>query len=95
MVLRGCYNEWFHDEPLEVLDGRYKVTSTFRNEGAIVSRKGDVPHRISLIDGKPVTTMVFTGPEWRKWGFHTPLGWVPWREFDQRMDEGTYKGTDE
>lgn len=33
-------------------------------------------HRVLLKNGKPALTLVFTGPNVREWGYHTPDGWI-------------------
>jgi hypothetical protein len=38
-------------------------------------------HRIMSVAGH-VLTLVFAGPAVREWGFHTPDGWVPWRDYE-------------
>lgn len=38
------------------------------------------PHRISYV-APGTLTLVFHGPKRRDWGFHTPQGWVPQREY--------------
>jgi len=48
--------------------------------GDIVTRRADEPHRIELVS-PDAWTLFFTGPVERRWGFHTPDGWVHWREW--------------
>jgi hypothetical protein len=40
-------------------------------------------HRIIAL-GKRTLTLVFAGPVVRDWGFHTPDGWVYWRQYIAR-----------
>jgi hypothetical protein len=40
-------------------------------------------HRIVSLQ-PPLLTLVFAGSVTRDWGFHAPLGWVPWREYVAR-----------
>lgn len=40
-------------------------------------------HRIIALRD-PLLTLVFAGPVVRGWGFHTPEGWEPWREYVAR-----------
>lgn len=40
-------------------------------------------HRIPGTAPGGCLTLVFAGPVVRSWGFHTPKGWVPWREYQQ------------
>lgn len=42
-------------------------------------------HRVELIEGKPALTLVLRGSYTRQWGFHTPDGWVQWREYFERL----------
>lgn len=44
-------------------------------------RKAEHTHRVQLIEGKPVWTLVVIGKPRRKWGFHTEGGWVPWQQY--------------
>ena len=50
----------------------------------VAHHRAEDPHRLELPWG-PVWTLVFTGPKRRDWGFHTPEGWVYWRDFEARM----------
>jgi hypothetical protein len=43
-------------------------------------------HRISWVHPDGALTLVFAGPVVRSWGFHTPRGWVPWREYQHNGD---------
>ncbi len=93
VVLDGQYDEWFHKEPLVVVGDKYDTYPVLRLPGQVIHRRAHIPHRISLIDGKPCTTLFFTGERYRKWGFLTPLGWVPWREYSERIGatDGNYE----
>ncbi len=81
--LRDDYDRALHDHPWQsvsiILSGEYdEVTEskTFRRKvGDIVFREAEQPHRICLIDGKPVYTLFATGPKVREWGFHCEGGW--------------------
>lgn len=92
MILKGRCLEHFHSEPLRVQDGKFVTYSIVRDEGDIVERGPTMPHRLSLIDGKPMTTIFFTGEEEREWGFHTVDGWMGWREYNAKTGRpnGTY-----
>lgn len=50
------------------------------------------PHRIKLIDGKPAWTLFIAGRRERDWGFHCPLGWVPWQKFVEKTPGGNTTG---
>lgn len=62
-----------------------------RREGDVVERRAIEAHRIELIGG-PCTTLFFTGPIIRSWGFYCPRGWVPWREFVTVEARGNRRG---
>jgi hypothetical protein len=48
-------------------------------------------HRIVSVTRRALT-LVFSGPAVREWGFYTPEGWVPWREYDaRRRAENSHK----
>lgn len=84
VILDGQCHEHLHVEPLRVTeDGRYETQSRFLTSGDVVERAADVPHRIALVHG-PMTTIFFTGPEEREWGFHTPDGWVHWKTYNEQ-----------
>lgn len=46
-----------------------------RTAGDVVVRRATDLHRLQLLDGV-ATTLFFTGPHRRAWGFQTPEGWV-------------------
>lgn len=49
---------------------------------------GKLAHRIELHQGA-CTTLFFTGPVYREWGFHCQhAGWVPWQKFVDARDKG-------
>lgn len=64
----------------------------YRMQGSIAFRGSTRPHRV-IIDNGPAWTLVFTGPTWRKWGFHCPKGWVPYK-YDG-VGENVFKGCPE
>lgn len=43
-------------------------------------------HRISGLPLGGCLTLVFAGPKVRDWGFWTPVGFVPWREYNEKGD---------
>lgn len=47
---------------------------------AINRKRATDKHRI-IVSHPNMLTLVFAGPVVRSWGFHTPKGWVPWREY--------------
>lgn len=46
-----------------------------------IFRIGRAPHRVELIDGKPVWTIFVTGRKVREWGFYCKQGWKHWKDF--------------
>lgn len=60
-------------------------------------RAATTPHRVELIDGRPLWTLFLTGRVVRAWGFHCPRGWVYWRDFVSVREGGNEvgKGCDE
>lgn len=40
-------------------------------------------HRIVSVEPRTVT-LCFMGPNRRRWGFHTPEGWIPWTEYEMK-----------
>lgn len=73
-----------HDHPWPsvsiILDGEYDdVTpngTVRRKTGDIIIRDDTTPHRVVLIDHKPVLTLFCTGPKTKEWGFFCPEGKV-------------------
>lgn len=73
--------------------GYWEVTAKgrqWRAPGSIVFRKARDRHRVELerdrsfldqFDRPVPISIIFTGPERREWGFHTPKGFVPGREY--------------
>jgi hypothetical protein len=75
---RGDNTSWLLEgDYLEHL-GDVKV---LRHAGDVVERRAAAPHRIELLDDRPVISLFFIGPVVRDWGFHCPTGWRPWQEF--------------
>lgn len=97
VFLDGEALEHFHKTPLTVIGDKFDTYSIRRVPGDVVEREADHPHRLSLIDGKPLTSMFFTGPKERDWGFHTVGGWMFWKDYNERIGNArpngdTYKG---
>lgn len=70
--IHGAYTEHWGPE------GRRRLTHSRLVRLCSFHRASDL-HRITELHpapGRPVTTLVITGPECRSWGFHTPHGWV-------------------
>jgi len=70
-VLRGGY--------VEVVPGG----ANFRRRWSIARRSATDQHRIYRLPWGRTLTLVLAGPVVRGWGFHTPQGWVPWREYEK------------
>lgn len=76
IVLWGWYEE---EIPLPGSDNkRISRRISFVNFKSSTSQ-----HRIVKLH-RPTLTLVMAGPVVRTWGFHTPKGWKPWREYVQR-----------
>lgn len=80
--------------------GYYEITPgpdgtlqrTWCRAGSVLFRRAVHRHRIELaIEGeglRPAWTLFITGPRVREWGFWCPQGFVHWRRFVARDDEG-------
>lgn len=87
--LRSDDERALHDHPWPNFS--WLIEGVFhRRAGDKVDRAATSRHRIELIDGQPATSLFFTGPKEREWGFHCPQGWVHWQEF-----LGSYDGSAE
>jgi hypothetical protein len=54
----------------------------FRKRWSFVFRAAETIHRLKLYDD--VWSIVLVGPTRRIWGYHTPTGFVPEREYHER-----------
>lgn len=89
-ILRDDDDRALHDHPWDssvyIFDGSYKEVRKDCPEGQLFGpgsyrhMKAETAHRLVVVSG-PVTTIVFTGPRKREWGFHCPQGWVHWKDF--------------
>lgn len=61
----------------EILPSGPKIRKPWRVFGHLPTCK----HRIELIDNKPSWSLVIMGPKVREWGFHTKLGWIPFKKY--------------
>lgn len=104
-VLRSDDDRALHDHPWVnlsyIVEGRYnEVTAskvfpgayvrTVREAGTFKFRNATAQHRLELIDGNACTTLFFTGPRLRQWGFQCPNGWVHWRDFTRHKPDGSF-----
>lgn len=72
LMLWGRWIEYryaFHPRAAPYRQTKFKATV-----GTFVRRKAVDIHRIEIV--KPSWTLVLAGPWERRWGFHTPSGWV-------------------
>lgn len=59
---------------------RTRVVRAFR----LHHRRAEFAHRVvepAVFIKEQIATVVWWGRKRRDWGFHTPTGWVPWREY--------------
>lgn len=49
--------------------------------GMVLWRRAEHTHRIAALPRGYCYTLVLRMRKRRKWGFHTPQGWIGWREF--------------
>jgi hypothetical protein len=70
IILRGGY--WEHTP-----DGKRK----YYGAGSILYRPYTSIHRLEIPEGTTATTLFIMGPYKQGWGFHTPEGKIPWREY--------------
>ena len=49
-------------------------------------KRAEDSHSIKTVSRSPVWTLVFCGPRRRVWGFHTPKGWVSWKDYEKLME---------
>jgi len=73
IILRGGYRE--------LRNGKYISRSWFNFIRA--SRK-DIHKIVAVIVDPPTVTFCLVGPKTRDWGFHTPDGWIPWQDYNDR-----------
>lgn len=78
VILEGGYTEELEvaSDPIACAERR-----RFR-PGDVLFRHAEHRHRLELEDGADCWTLVFTGPNARDWGFWTPEGFVPWRQYE-------------
>jgi hypothetical protein len=56
----------------------------WRKPWRLYFRHAETPHRIVLVQPRPVYTLWLRGPPVREWGFLCPKGWRHWREYCER-----------
>jgi hypothetical protein len=99
--LRSDDDRALHDHPWDnrswIISGEYLEhladgTTVTRHEGELTDwRPAIAAHRVELVTG-PVTTLFFTGPIVRSWGFYCPQGWRHWRQFVTTTPGGNQRG---
>lgn len=89
IILRGGYYEV---TPGPVIDGDEQLWTQRRwyGPGSVLFRRAESPHRLILPGDRHTVSLFITGPRRREWGFHTPEGWVPWKEYEARGDRPPY-----
>lgn len=86
---------WLHDHPVTflslILRGGYtehrgtKKWIDVRNHRRFNFVRASIQDRHSIVEVEPGTvTLCFMGPKTREWGYHTPTGWVHWKQYNQR-----------
>jgi hypothetical protein len=81
ILLKGSYREH-----------RLNKKTKLRKRLRIYFRWGKAPHRVELVEGKPVWTLFITGSIVRDWGFYCPKGWVHWKKFVAVREGGNQVG---
>ncbi len=93
---------YLHDHPVSflsiILKGWYKefVPDYFEGFWRIVARRwfnwvrATDQHSISYVSPGGALTLCFMGPKTREWGFHTPEGWVYWRDYYAKQRAGVH-----
>lgn len=85
IILSGQYIEHV---PADPDDPAGPTRQILRREGDVVQRAANDPHRVELIDQRPVITLFHTSAKVRDWGFWCHWGWRPWWEFVAPDDSG-------
>jgi hypothetical protein len=85
LLVEGSYREWIPEKELLEIGGTLLQACQYPDyrdlkEGTFKFRWGKAPHRVELNHG-PVTTIFFTGPRVREWGFYCRSAWLHWRVF--------------
>ncbi len=82
IILRNGYTEVMpaSQDQDPVLDSELTIERE-RRPGQIVFRHADHRHRIEIGNGQPCWSIFIMGPKRQIWGFYTPQGKVPWREY--------------
>lgn len=75
LILRGGYTEYRNTtKPIDI-----------RNHVRFNFIRASIQDRHTIVQVKPGTiTLCFMGPKTREWGYHTPDGWVYWKDYNAR-----------
>lgn len=92
ILLRGAYDETtpaFVSVVGTTLRPTHPSNPTRRFAAPAVNRKAAEDLHVLTIPtgGRSVWTLFLTAKKRRTWGFATPSGWFPWREFDAKFPE--------
>lgn len=84
LILSGGYVEHVPGCRCEALHKPVTRPCHFYGPGSIVRHRAEDLHRLVLIEG-PAWTLVLTSQYKRGWGFQTPKGWVPYRDYHRSL----------
>lgn len=76
LVLSGSY-----DELVPTRGDPFWPRLRQRNPGDVIVRGPKALHRLQIPLGGYALTIFVTGPTVREWGFHTPGGWLPHKDY--------------
>lgn len=82
IILRGCYRE------KRVLLRRRMFGSFKRAWWNFVRACREDRHRIISVSSGGCLTLCLMGPKRQDWGFHTPGGWVYWKDYNREKYAG-------
>lgn len=85
IVLRGGYFEWVPIDNTEPLGPMQKL---WRGPGAVVFRPAKAVHYVELIPGITTWSIFICFKKTREWGFHTPRGFLHWRQYRKVYPRG-------
>lgn len=78
VILKGGYWEWLRT-PSRHTPGLTFLEQHWRPPGSILIRPAATAHRVEVDSDRLPWSLVILGPIVRKWGFHTPSGWMHWK----------------
>lgn len=80
ILLKGTYLEHFNTCP-ECIGPKWYEGKQWIKPWRLQYRPANWVHRLEIPEGKSVWSLVFTSTKKRSWGFWTPKGWTPWRNY--------------